>query len=29
MAEKGTAELLVEVASAEIGYIEEAVPENK
>jgi hypothetical protein len=29
MAEKGTAELLVEVATAEIGYIEEAVPENK
>ena len=26
---KGTAELLVEIATAEIGYIEEAVPENK
>lgn len=29
MADKGTAALLVEVATAEIGYIEEAVPENK
>lgn len=29
MAEKGTAELLVEIATAEIGYIEEAIPENK
>ena len=28
-APKGTAELLVEIATAEIGYIEEAVPENK
>lgn len=26
---KGTAELLIEIATAEIGYIEEAVPENK
>ena len=25
----GTAELLIEIATAEIGYIEEAVPENK
>jgi hypothetical protein len=29
MAEKGSAALLVEIATAEIGYIEEAVPENK
>ncbi len=28
-APKGTAELLVEIATAEVGYIEEAVPENK
>jgi signal peptidase I len=28
-APKGTAELLVEIATAEIGYIEESVPENK
>ena len=26
---KGTAELLIEIATAEVGYIEEAVPENK
>ena len=26
---KGTAQLLVEIATAEVGYIEEAVPENK
>ena len=25
----GTAELLIEIATAEVGYIEEAVPENK
>lgn len=29
MADKGTAALLVEIAKAEVGYIEEAVPENK
>jgi len=29
MAKKGSAALLVEIATAEIGYIEEAVPENK
>lgn len=29
MSEKGSAALLVEVAKAEVGYIEEAVPENK
>ena len=29
MAEQGTAERLIEIATAEIGYIEEAVPENK
>lgn len=29
MADKGSAALLVEIATAEIGYIEEAVPENK
>lgn len=29
MSEKGSAALLVETAMAEIGYIEEAVPENK
>ena len=29
MAEKGSAALLVEIAQAEVGYIEEAVPENK
>jgi len=29
MAEIGSAELLVEIATKEIGYIEEAVPENK
>ncbi len=28
-APKGTAELLIEIATAEIGYIEESVPENK
>ena len=28
-APQGTAELLVEIATAEVGYIEEAVPENK
>jgi len=28
-APQGTAELLVEIAMAEVGYIEEAVPENK
>jgi uncharacterized protein (TIGR02594 family) len=28
-APKGTAELLIEIATKEIGYIEEAVPENK
>lgn len=29
MAAKGSASLLVEIAQAEVGYIEEAVPENK
>jgi hypothetical protein len=29
VAEKGSAALLVEIANAEIGYIEESVPENK
>ena len=29
VAEQGTAERLIEVATAEIGYIEESVPENK
>lgn len=29
MATKGSAALLVEIALAEVGYIEEAVPENK
>ena len=29
MAAKGSAALLVEIAQAEVGYIEEAVPENK
>jgi hypothetical protein len=28
-APKGTAELLVEIATAEIGYVEETVPKNK
>jgi hypothetical protein len=26
---KGTVERLIEVATAEVGYVEEAVPENK
>ena len=29
MAEQGTAERLIEIALAEVGYIEESVPENK
>lgn len=29
MAQKGSAALLIEIALAEVGYIEEAVPENK